>query len=143
MNDLNSHQINVIKNLEPVCSKISTDRPLVNQITKESNLSSNAKNLDLNRAFNTFPLVQTHRLKNPKNVIIGHLNVNSLRNKFTAVEELIKGKIDIGLISETKIDESSPNQQFKINGYKTIRRDRNSFGGGLIFTLMSKYLVNF
>ena len=37
MNDLNSHQVNVFKNLEPVSSKISTDRPLVNQITNESN----------------------------------------------------------------------------------------------------------
>ena len=46
---------------------------------------------------------------------------------------MIKGKIDISLISETKTDESFPNQQFKINGYKTVRRDRNSFGGGLIF----------
>ena len=79
MNDLNSHQINVIKNLESVSTKISTHRPLVNQITKESNLRSNPKNLDLNRNFNTFLLVQVHRLKNPKNVIIGHLNVNSLR----------------------------------------------------------------
>ena len=110
MNDLNSHQINVIKNLEPVSCKLSTDRPLINEITKESNLSSSAKNLDLNQTFNTFSLVQAHRLKNPKNVIIGHLNVNSLRNKFTAVEELNKAKIDIGLISETKIDESFPNQ---------------------------------
>ena len=50
------------------------------------------------------------RFKNPKNVTIGHLNVNSLRNKFTAVEELKKGKIDIGLISEIKIDKSFPNQ---------------------------------
>ena len=125
MNDLNSHQINVIKNLESVSTKISTHRPLVNQITKESNLRSNPNNLDLNRNFNTFPLVQVHRLKNPKNVIIGHLNVNSLRYKFKAVEKLIKGKIDIGLIPETKINESFPNQQFKTNCYKTIGRDRN------------------
>ena len=48
MNGHNSHQINVTKNLELVSSNISTDRPLVNQITKESELSSNAKNLDLN-----------------------------------------------------------------------------------------------
>ena len=135
MNDLNSHQINVIKILEPVSSKISNDRPSVNQITKESNLSSNAKKLDLNGNFNTFPLVQAHRLKNPKNVIIGHLNVNALRNRFTAVKELIKGKIDIGLISETNIDELFPNQQFKINGYKTIRWNRDGFGGGLIFDI--------
>ena len=109
MNDLNSLQINVIKNIEPASSKIITDRPLVNQITKESDLSSNAKNLDLNRNFNTFPLVQMHRLKNPKNVLIGHLNVNSLRNTFTVVEKLIKEKIYSGLISETRIDESFPN----------------------------------
>ena len=83
------------------------------------------KKKDLNRTFNTFPLVQVHSLKNPKSVIIVYRNVNSLSNKFTAVEELIKGEIDIGLISETKTDESFPNQQFKINGYKTIRRDRD------------------
>ena len=64
---------------------------------------------------------------------MGHLNVNSLRNKFTAVEELIKGKTDIDLISETEIEESFPNQQFKINSYKTIRRDRDSFRGAFIF----------
>ena len=92
INDLHSHEINVIKNLESVSSKISTDRP---QITKESNLSSNVKNSDLNRHFNTFPLLQAHRLKNPKNVIIGHLNVNSLRNKFMTVEELINGRMTL------------------------------------------------
>ena len=43
MNDLNSHQINIIKNLEPASFKISTDRPLVNEITKESNLNCIAK----------------------------------------------------------------------------------------------------
>ena len=89
--------------------------------------------MDLKQNFNTFPLLQVHRLKNTKNVITGHVNVNSMRNKFVAVEELIKGKIDIGLISETKIDKSFPNEQFKIKGYKTIRRGRDSFGGGFIF----------
>ena len=34
-----------------------------------------------------------------------YLNVNSLRNKFVAVEELIKDKINVCLISETKVDE--------------------------------------
>ena len=37
------------------------------------------------------------------------------------------------MISETKVDESYPNQQFKINGYKMFPRDRNRFGGGLMF----------
>ena len=47
---------------------------------------------------------------NPKNTVIGHLNVNSLRNKFEAVEELVQNKV------ETKIDETFANQQFMING---------------------------
>ena len=38
------------------------------------------------------------RIKNANRLIIGHLNVNSLRNKFEMLEELIKDKIDIFLI---------------------------------------------
>ena len=33
-----------------------------------------------------------------------------LRNKFEAVEELVQNKVDICLLSETKIDEIFPNQ---------------------------------
>ena len=46
---------------------------------------------------------------------------------------MTKSKLDIFLVSETKIDHSLPNQQFSIDGYKTYRRDRNNFGGGLLF----------
>ena len=58
-------------------------------------------------------------------IVIGHLNVNSLRNKYEAVEELVQNKADICLLSENKIDEIFPNQQFMINGYKLFRRGRN------------------
>ena len=43
------------------------------------------------------------RIKKANRLIIGHLNVNSLQNKFQMLEELIKDKIDIFLISETKL----------------------------------------
>ena len=105
---------------------------LINLQRKEI-LAVNAKNLYSKRNFVTFPSVQAHRYKNPKNVIIGHLNVNPLRNKFVTVDKLTKGKIDICLISETKVDESFLNQKFKINGYKMFRKDRDRFGGGLMF----------
>ena len=58
---------------------------------------------------NTFQSVQKHRLQNPKNIVVGHLNVNSLRNKSEAVEELVQNKVDICFLSETKIDETFPN----------------------------------
>ena len=63
LNDFRSLGINVIKNLEPVLSKTSTNKSIVNQITKERNLSSDRKNFELNRNFNTFRLVQPHMLK--------------------------------------------------------------------------------
>ena len=43
----------------------------------------------------------------------------------------MKSKLDIFLVSETKLIRF-PNQQFSIDGYKTYRRDKNSFGGGLL-----------
>ena len=37
------------------------------------------------------------------------------------------------MTSETKVGKTFPNQQFKINGYKMLRKDRDRFGGGLLF----------
>ena len=74
------------------------------------------------------------RTKNANRLITGHSNVHSLRNKFQMLEELIKDKIDIFLISETKLDSSFPSGQFVIKGYRTpFRLDRNQNGGGLLF----------
>ena len=39
---------------------------------------------------NALQSVQKHRLQNPKNIVIGHLNVYSLRNKFEAVRASTK-----------------------------------------------------
>ena len=78
-----------------------------------------------------FRELKSFRLKNPKNLIIGHLNINSLRNKFESLKSIISPIFDIFLVSETKIDESFPKTQFSINGYRMFRKDRNRFGGGL------------
>ena len=64
---------------------------------------------------------------------LGNLNVNSLRNKFLASKELIKDKIDICLLSETKLNDTFPTAQFQIEGYKIFRKDRNKYGGGIMF----------
>ena len=112
----------------------NTNKPIISNINRlEENLN------DVNRSFednkecsNAFQSVQKHRLQNPKNKVIGHLNVNSLRNKFEAVEELVQNKVDICFLSETKIDGTSPNQQFMINGFKLFRIDRDCHGGGVL-----------
>ena len=56
-------------------------------------------------------------MENLKNIIIGQLNINSLRNKFYDLAELMKGKLDILVITETKLDNTFPEKQFFIPGY--------------------------
>ena len=61
------------------------------------------------------------------------MNINSLRIKFDTHVHQIKGNVDVLVISETKLDESFPEGQFKIPGFATpFRRDRNEFGGGIM-----------
>ena len=55
------------------------------------------------------------RKQQPNEALLIHLNINSLQNKF---EEL---KSHIIFITETKIDKSYPNDQFKLLGYHLYR----------------------
>ena len=65
-----------------------------------------------------------------ENIIVGQLNINSLRNKFLSLKELLSHNLDFLVVNETKLDDSSPNAQFQVNSYKCLREDRNIFGRG-------------
>ena len=80
-----------------------------------------------------FTSLRSIRIDNLKNVIIGQLNINSLRNKFHALTEIIRGNIDILIITETKLDHTFPQNQFRIPGYRIpYRKDRDKHGGGVM-----------
>ena len=51
-----------------------------------------------------FTELKIFRFKNPKNIIMGHLNINSLRNKFESIKPIISLNFGIFLVSETKLD---------------------------------------
>ena len=71
--------------------------------------------------------------KNLSRIIFAHFNINSLRNKLDTLVHQIKGNVDVLVMSETKLDESFPEGQFKIPGFATLfRKDRNEFGGGIM-----------
>ena len=73
------------------------------------------------------------RLDNLNKLVIAHLNINSIRNKFDFLVEKIKGNVDILMISETKLDDSLPIGQFLIDNFsEPIRLDRNKNGGGIL-----------
>ena len=58
-------------------------------------------------------------------LIFAHININSLRNKFEMLQEIIGNNIDVLLISEMKLDASFPSSQFILDGFTlTDRLDR-------------------
>ena len=82
---------------------------------------------------NPSDILKKIKLSNVNRLVIGHININSLRNKFESLKILIKGNIDLLVITESKLDESFPTQQFAIDGFTLpYRCDRNEKGGGVI-----------
>ena len=71
---------------------------------------------------NAFASAKSIKAKHPENLFFGHLNVNSIRNKFVSIQELIKRTFDLLLISETKIDDLNPNAQCLENASQIIWR---------------------
>ena len=77
-----------------------------------------------------YKILDNLRVKNMNRIIFAHLNINSIRNKFDMLSDLIRGKIDILLISETKLDETFPSSQFLIPGFSIPYRLDRKVGGG-------------
>ena len=78
-------------------------------------------------------LLKNPKLKNTNRLIVGQLNKNSIEGKSDHVKVLIVKNIDILVLTETKIDSSFPNAQFRIDGFSApFRLDRNRFGGGVL-----------
>ena len=107
----------------------NTDRPIVSCPETQNNLRAN-KTTSRNKINSGNSVTQ---VTNPKDIILGHLNVNSLRNNIQAVKELMRNKVHISLFSETKLDETFRNQQIKVSSYKMFRKDRNKHGQGIMF----------
>ena len=62
-----------------------------------------------------------------------HLNINSLLSKIDELRELVKtSNATVVGITESKLDESINDCEIWIEGYSTIRRDRNRKGGGVV-----------
>jgi hypothetical protein len=91
-----------------------------------------------NGASNIFDNLIQVRKKHPNKFISSYLNINSLRYKFCSIKELLSRNIvDMLIIAETKLDESFPVAQFRVNNYHLWRNDRNIHGGGLAVYLRS------
>ena len=55
--------------------------------------------------------------QSPDKLILGHLIINSVRNKFESLTYIIDYNIDLLLISETKLDDSFPIALFQMKDF--------------------------
>jgi exonuclease III len=85
-----------------------------------------------------FRELHDYRLKHCKQLIFGHLNINSLKNKFHEIHEILNNDyIDVFGLTETKLDESFTHSLFKVMNYTCHRLDRNIHGGGVMIYVKS------
>ena len=104
----------------------------------EDNPNKTNANLDMGISTIENPKTVLRNLKanNRDRIIIGAININTLGGKFEPLVSIVKDKLNIIMISETKIDASYPKSQFNIEGYsEPYRKDRNCNGGGIILYL--------
>ena len=65
-------------------------------------------------------------------LVISHLNINSLRNKFDSLKLLVKNSLDVFTIPETKLDETFPEGQFLMDRFTPpYRMDKNTNRSGI------------
>ena len=62
---------------------------------------------------------------------MNYLSINSIKNKFESIEEIIQNTFYISIFSETKIDSACPSQQCSILEYP--------FSGGIVMQMGEDY----
>ena len=78
-------------------------------------------------------MLKSTRCENPTNLIIAHVNVNSIKTKFEYFHDILrKGLLDILCITETKLDNTYADALFRCTGFKCYRKDRSSSSGGML-----------
>ena len=111
----------------------------------EGSLTDQSEKKSINTAPNSLSKIKELRIGNANKVIIGNLNINSIRNKFEQLKETVLKYIDILVVTETKLDETFLESLFLMDGFsKPYRLDRNKNGGGVMIfirdTISSKIL---
>ena len=76
----------------------------------------------------------TIRNKHPKDLFLAYLHTSIVSDTKLLASEM---PVDILAIAETKLDNSFPNAQFHINGYRLFRNDSNHDGGGVLVYVRS------
>ena len=133
----------ILEPKHPLCSSCSDVMPNISAHTISSECTSNNSKIRNMREPVSINTVTTNdyfkaklkdiRITNLNRIVIAHININFIRNKFELIAEAVMGNVDILMVTETKIDESFPTSQFIIPGFTSpYRFDRTKDGGGIL-----------
>ena len=98
---------------------------------KESTLNEGISSATAEHESNTKFKFSELRKDNFNNVTFADLNINSIRNKFDQLADMIIRNVDI-LISQSKLDDSFADSQFLLGYCSPFRLGRNKYGGGIM-----------
>ena len=123
----------------------TTVTPVTPNVT-DSSISINETNLGTKRGTedgdagnsDVYSIINKLRIDNANRIIIAHLNINNIRNKIDMLSTIVRNKIDILCITETKLDDTFPLSNFLISGFSPpYRLDRSSKGEGILVYVRS------
>ena len=99
-------------------------------INANSNLCLSRSSNDCKESLRS--ILKSLRSNHPQKIIIGQININSIRYKFDILKPMLTEVLDTLMISESKLDDSFPEAVFNMEGFRTpFRLDRNKHGGGI------------
>ena len=98
------------------------------------NVENSETNSTVENGVNEFiEYLQNLRIETSGNLVIGHSNINFIRNKVDMLSYMIGNEIDILMISKSKLDDTFPTSQFVTDSFtEPFRLDRTINGGGIL-----------
>ena len=127
----------------PLCSSSSDVTPNIENHTFSSEgTSNNSKTRNMQEPVSITTVTSKDdfkrklkdiRIANLNRIVISHININSIGNKFKLLAEAVVGNADNLRVTETKVDKSSPTGQFIIPCFASpYHFDRTKEGGGIL-----------
>ena len=98
------------------------------------NIKNSETNNTVENGVNEFiEYLQNLRIETSGNFLIGHFKINSIRNKVDMLSYMTGNKIDILMISESKLNDTFPPSQFVIDSFtEPFRLDCTRNRGGIL-----------
>ena len=95
-------------------SEITVANPKCDFDLKPIKPTETFKTIERNCEESPFEILKKIQINNVNRVVIGHITITSIRNKFDMLSSMVKSNIDNLIVSETRLDSTFPQAQFRI-----------------------------